>query len=280
MPQDRHDGNLVADAADASVAPASGDPKHAHRRFYDDVTKRLDALEVGVYSYFLNLGYIADESPQYAQADVPAHAPNATSVKLALEVIADCDLTDRRLLDVGCGRGGTISVAATYFAPRQVTGIDLSGAAVAFDQRTHGGPAVRFCQGDAEHLPFADASFDVVSNIESSHTYPALHAFYAEVYRVLAPGGEFLYADLLPVPKMIASVEALKRIGFFVLRERDVTNNVLRSCDRVAPRRLDAFGATHDDVLENFLSTPGSSVYESMRSGASTFRIFTLHKPR
>jgi SAM-dependent methyltransferase len=52
-------------------------------------------------------------------------------------------------------------------------------------------------QGDAEALPFADAEFDVVLNIESSHNYPHLEKFFAEAVRVLKPGGYLVHADMM-----------------------------------------------------------------------------------
>jgi phthiocerol/phenolphthiocerol synthesis type-I polyketide synthase E len=75
--------------------------------------------------------------------------------------------------------------------PASVTGIDLALEAVAFCRRTHQNPLVRFEVGDAENLPF-----DVVTNIESSHTYPNLRAFFVQVKRVLAEGGWFLYTAI------------------------------------------------------------------------------------
>ena len=82
-----------------------------------------------------------------------------------------------------------------------VTGVDLSPEAIAFCRRTHRHPRVRFEVGDAEHVPVEDRAFDVVTNVESSHTYPNLRAFFAEVSRVLVSGGLFLYTDLLPVQR-------------------------------------------------------------------------------
>lgn len=252
--------------------------KRAHRQFYDRITTQLNASEFGAFSYFLNLGYVPDGSACYSQVRLPSRYPNRTSVQLALELIADCPLTDRRLLDVGCGRGGTIAVVKTFFRPRALVGVDLSPAAVTFDQRTHGGRGVGFCAGDAEHLPFRDAAFDVVTNLESSHSYPRLRDFYAEAHRVLVPGGDFLYGDVLPLEKMKSCIHMLEDAGFVVRRARDVTSNVLRSCDQVARQRLSVF-TDGDPLLENFLATPGSAVYENMRAGTYVFRCLTLQKP-
>ena len=111
------------------------------------------------------------------------------------------------MLDVGCGRGGTAALIAERF-DADVTGVDLSPEAIAFCRRMHDSPRMRFEVGDAEHVPVDDRAFDVVTNVESSHTYPNLRAFFAEVSRVLVSGGVFLYTDLLPGAALDGSARA------------------------------------------------------------------------
>jgi ubiquinone/menaquinone biosynthesis C-methylase UbiE len=60
----------------------------------------------------------------------------------------------------------------------------------------YGSDEIEFIQGSAERLPFGDEDFDVVINIESSHTYGSVARFLSEVERVLRPGGYLLLADL------------------------------------------------------------------------------------
>lgn len=55
-------------------------------------------------------------------------------------------------------------------------------------------PNLAFIEGDAEDLALADASFDIVLNIESAHCYASVPRFLAEAARVLRPGGELLFA--------------------------------------------------------------------------------------
>jgi SAM-dependent methyltransferase len=111
-----------------------------------------------------------------------------------------------------------------------------------------------------------------VTNIESSHTYPNLRAFLAEVRRVLVTGGWFLYTDLLPVQRWEEVRALLGVLELDVRQDREITANVLASCDEVATTRADAFGAP-DAAIDNFLAVPGSPVYEQMRSGAWQYRI-------
>jgi len=253
--------------------------KTSYRLFYDTITRQLDSSAVGAYSYFLNYGYVSNGAREYAIAEPPATAFNLNSIKLVLEVIGDCDLTGRRVLDVGCGRGGTVWTICNYFNAARITGIDISREAIAFNHATHRDPSVAFLEGDAERLPFADASFDAVINIESSHSYPNIQSFYAEVYRVLAGGGYFLYTDLMPVQQIQACVGRLALLGFVVQRDRDVTPNVMLSCDAIANRRLEVFD-THNDrhLMSDFLGAPGSVTYNCMQTGAWQYRIFKLHK--
>ena len=278
---------LVATAVDA-CRPVSLTPppatltgaKAEYRRFYDAVTNQLDTTIFGQFSFFLNYGYRPDHHPHHAVVEVPEHYINKNSVRLVLELIGDCPLDGRRVLDVGCGRGGTVHVVKTMFDARSITGLDLSPQAIAFCRRTHADPKVSFFEGDAEQLPYQDAAFDIVTNVESSHSYPDIGAFYSSVFRVLAPGGSFLYTDLQPVEQMDANLRLLQRLGFILERDTDVTPNVLLSCDEIARTRVQAFDATNDSTLmQNFLATPESQVYAEMKSGRWQYRILRLTKP-
>jgi phthiocerol/phenolphthiocerol synthesis type-I polyketide synthase E len=253
--------------------------KAMYCRFYDAVTAQLDANVFGEFSYFLNYGYVPDLSPQHAVVALPDHYLNRNSVKLVLEVVADCPIEGRRVLDVGCGRGGAVHVLTHFFAPAGVTGLDLSPAAIDFCRRAHRHPRVRFELGDAEHLPFANDSLDVVINIESSHTYPNIQSFYDEVWRVLVPGGYFLYTDVHLVAKWLECIAYLQSLGFLIERNVDITTNVLRSCDEIARTRVQAFAAGNDpELMKNFLAVPGSEVYDAMQQRLWAYNILKLRK--
>jgi acyl transferase domain-containing protein/SAM-dependent methyltransferase len=245
--------------------------KAGYREFYDDVTRRLEQSGVGDASFFLNYGYISLDGDDEATVEVPDGVFNPSSVRLAHELVGPVDLRRLRVLDIGCGRGGTVVLLAEAYGA-QATGVDLAPEAIAFCRRLHRHPTVKFVVGDAEQLPFADGSFDGVTNVESSHTYPNLRAFLAEVRRVLVPGGWFLYTDLLPVQRWEEVRALLGVLDLDVRQDREITANVLASCDEVATTRADAFGAP-DAAIDNFLAVPGSPVYEQMRSGAWQYRI-------
>lgn len=256
-------------------APAAA-AKASYREFYDDVTRRLERSGVGEASFFLNYGYVSLGEGDEARFDVPDRVFNANSVRLAFELIGKSDLRGRRVLDVGCGRGGTVALVTERFEA-DATGVDLAPEAIAFCRRAHKHPRIQFEVGDAEHLPFDDRTFDVVTNIESSHTYPNLRGFFVEVARVLVSGGIFLYTDLLPVQRWMEVRALLGPLGFTLRDERHITPNVLASCDEVAATRAQAFGGANE-AIDNFLAVPGSAVYEQMRSRAWEYRILRAER--
>ncbi|HEY7389822.1 MAG TPA: class I SAM-dependent methyltransferase [Bryobacteraceae bacterium] len=278
----RHALPLIAEPAESlrlDFTTEAGQAKENFRQFYDGVSRQLDSTMAGSYSFFLNYGYVADDSPEFAAVTLPENYINRNSVKLVLELIGDCDLENRRILDVGCGRGGTIYAIHQFFKPAATTGIDLSETAIQFCRKAHRFPGAVFRQGDAENLPLPDACFDVVTNVESSHGYPNIRSFYMEVFRVLAPGGYFLYTDLMPREKSAQSIGILQSLGFEIERDRDITRNVLLSCDQIAASRLQIFQGSNDQTLmANFLAAPGSQVYEEMNRGDWIYRMLKLRK--
>jgi SAM-dependent methyltransferase len=255
-------------------------PKQIQKQSYDAINRELDSGPFAGVSYFLNYGFVANGSPRQSNVTLPAHWLNRNCCMLVFEMVGDCDLAARRVLDVGCGRGGTADLIGRFFTPKSVTGVDLSAGAVSFCRRTHGRPGLRFVEGDAEDLPFGGDSFDVVTNVESSHSYPDIGSFYREVFRVLTRGGHFLYTDLLPADGWRQSRGLLQDLGFTLEGDRDITANVLLACEEATDLRRRSLAAMRDPVfVDEFLAAPGSTVYETMKTGEWVYRIFRLRKP-
>jgi hypothetical protein len=99
---------LLANLLSFDELTASGGSKAVYRKFYDSVSAQLNAGAAGQFSFFLNFGYVPNDNPQDAAVELPAHCLNRNCTKLVLEVIGDCDLRGRDVLDVGCGRGGMV----------------------------------------------------------------------------------------------------------------------------------------------------------------------------
>jgi arsenite methyltransferase len=103
------------------------------------------------------------------------------------------------VLDIGCGAGvDTIIAALMVGSSGSVTGIDLVPEMLerAKDNaRLVGTLNVEFMEGSAEELPFSDNTFDVVTSNGVFNLVVDKVKALDEVYRVLKPGGRFMFAD-------------------------------------------------------------------------------------
>jgi ubiquinone/menaquinone biosynthesis C-methylase UbiE len=96
-----------------------------------------------------------------------------------------------RVVDLGCGSG--VFSDLLQHAGFSCVGLDISPRLIAIGRRKY--PNVEFVEGDVEHLPFPNASFDAVLLSGLVHHLPDPSRCAAEVYRVLRPGGRFVAFD-------------------------------------------------------------------------------------
>lgn len=249
------------------------------RRFYNAVSEQLDSGALGAFSRFLNFGYVPNDNPSFAPVAADLKV-GRNAARLVLEVVGDCPLAPHhRLLDVGCGRGGTVWVLRNLLRVGPIRAIDLAPQAIAFCRGEHRYPDTEFRVGDAEALPFDDGSFDALTNVESSHCYPSIERFYAEVARVLRPGGWFLYTDLFVTDELDGRLEALEQAGLAIEHRRDISSNVLLSCDETAATHARAFAEDNQqDLMADFLGAPGSVLYDALKNGTQQYLVLRCRR--
>ena len=104
-----------------------------------------------------------------------------------------------RVLDIGCGTGVVAITAARRGA--KVSGLDLTPALLEHareNEQIAGCGPIDWTEGDAERLPYPDASFDVVVSQFGHMFAPQADVALAEMRRVLKPGGRIAFATWPP----------------------------------------------------------------------------------
>lgn len=219
---------------------------------------------------FLNYGYGTDDDGPLVELRREDEA-DRYCIQLYHVVAAARQLQGKRVLEVGCGRGGGAHYVMRYLSPSEVVGLDQS---VKVTKRLNGGyqeAGLSFVQGDAEALPFEAGTFDAILNVESSRVYPHVERFFAEVARVLVPGGVLLFADMREASDVDLLYSQIADAGLRIDERENITDAVLRGLShdngrraaeiaRLAPRFM--VGA-----MEQFAGVEGSERYESFASG-------------
>ncbi len=109
------------------------------------------------------------------------------------------DFAPETVLDLGCGVGHSTLAYAAVYPGAALHGLDCGAALLRYGHRRAEslGVPVQFRQGDAEHAPYAGASFDLITSHIVLHetSTRALPAILAECHRLLKPGGVMLHID-------------------------------------------------------------------------------------
>ena len=230
---------IGAVGAAALVALGGGPALRRYLRGARDDHRRRPAL----WNRFYAMDWGDTTTNNYGFAPAAGDHPQRFQHQMYRELLRR--LQDRRpiepglkLLEVSCGRGGGLN-AFLSAAPGMfdATGLDVAASAIAFCRATYGENGERrFVEGSALDLPFADASFDVVLNVEASNDYGDRPRFFAEVARVLKPGGVFLYTDSFRAAHAGQVKPELAAAGFEPEFD-DITDNVALACRLDSPRR-------------------------------------------
>jgi SAM-dependent methyltransferase len=105
-----------------------------------------------------------------------------------------------RILDVGCGFGGTIAHLNERLSGCRFVGLNIDERQLDRARQivhARAGNTVQFIQGDACELPFEDNSFDVMLAVECIFHFPSRRRFFSEARRVLRTGGTLALSDFV-----------------------------------------------------------------------------------
>ena len=115
------------------------------------------------------------------------------------QILRKTNLPAKTVLEIGCGIGGPAIVMAAEFSAAKVVGVDIEPQLIERARRNAARAGVdartEFQLVGTGPLPFEAASFDVVFSKDAIVHIEDKQAIYSEIFRVLAPGGEFVAGD-------------------------------------------------------------------------------------
>jgi cyclopropane fatty-acyl-phospholipid synthase-like methyltransferase len=106
-----------------------------------------------------------------------------------------------RVLDVGCGIGGTIASLNERFSGLDLVGVNIDARQLERAARTvrpANGNRIRWVEADACDLSLAAASFDALLAVECIFHFPSRATFLAGAAKLLTPGGRLALSDFVP----------------------------------------------------------------------------------
>jgi ubiquinone/menaquinone biosynthesis C-methylase UbiE len=166
-----------------------------------------------------------------------------------------------RVLDIGCGSGWSSLLLSE--AGFDVTGIDVTATAFEVQESDR----LHLRQGDAMSIPFADASFDVVTGYQMLEHVPDPRSALGEFARVLRPGGTVCVVG----PNLIAPLPHLYGIARDVWKNRPLSTIIFRR--ESMPRH--PMGNTLPELIANL----GTNTVRLVKKLASRDAEFTMRMP-
>ena len=208
---------------------------------------------------FMNYGY----APLSAELANSAEAERYC-LQLYRHLLGDSDLTDKRVIEVSCGRGGGAAHVAAAYRPNQYLGLDISEKNVELARQRFGTIAgLRFEVGNAESLPLGSQVCQALINVEASHLYDNPLQFFSEAWRVLDSGGTFFHADLTWKDKDPSTL--IEAAGFTLASVEDITENVRLALELDSDRREQIVMSFPEQLRADFRDWSGVKDHRAYR---------------
>ena len=218
------------------------------------------------YYNFMNHGYF----PSFKNLE-GYHKIFKYQSSLYLKLFEGIDITNKSVLDIGCGRGGGVDIIKQTSPTSKVVGLDINPYNINHCKNNIKG--VDFIQANSQDIPLNNNTFDYIINVESSHCYPDITRFFNEVKRLLNPGGVFLYTDGFPNrDKVIKGIE--NHLPFKKIIKEDITKNVMKACNKSYFRWVKIL---KDSKAKNHYLTTVLEKYLLYKSGNTKYIIYTCY---
>jgi len=234
--------------------------------------------------------------PEYPQRHGMAAYHSLASMKAVKALVSK--KPNAQFLEIGCGTGAGADLISRMVHPTiQYTALDMQKAAIETCIKLHAAhdnPHLKCVQGNGKTLPVEDNSVDVVvvseTHIAEMEIGPEEKAIFAEMKRVLRPGGLFVWGNALPTKVWGDGSNYLQANGFSDCGSANLTHRAVVARDEDVERvdlfmnqmldgypifKLPVVGApcrhTIDRMIKNFYRHPGTDLYQRMTNGADSY---------
>lgn len=230
---------------------------------------------------FMNYGYSGLNGDKEIELEKDDEK-NRYCIQLYDHVVNRVNLENKRVLEVGSGRGGGAHFISRYHKTKKYTGLDISSGVINFCNKFYNVPGLSFVQGVAEKIPFEEGSYGAVVNVESARCYRDIEVFFRGVHKVLDADGHFLFADMIEKEEVKDIREKLHNCGFKIVTETEITKNVAQGLVKDTIRRKELIHKKVPGMLrksfESFAGTEGTKRFESFTNGKFEYWSFVLAK--
>ncbi|MBP2453664.1 class I SAM-dependent methyltransferase [Mycolicibacterium lutetiense] len=210
----------------------------------------------------------------------------------------------QKLLDAGCGFGGTIQQINAEHSGMDLTGLNIDArqlAAAGTQTKPVNGNKIDWVEADACQLPFEDNSFDRVLAVECIFHFPSREKFLAEAGRVLKPGGYLAVSDFVPTLTFLGKTPFWMVIRTQIAKSYGTLGSVplrgYKSMGKRAGLQLEANRNIRKNTLPTypfilkFCREQGSADAQQVlmvgtrwmkwlsKLGLIQYRVYTFHKP-
>ena len=231
----------------------------------------IEAFHHGQTGRFVHLGWWdAQPTPTELAAD---GAFGAAQARLNDQLLVLADLHDGlRVLDVGCGFGGTLETLNDRWQRQALIGLNIDPRQLALcaTMQARNGNALCWLQADACALPLPAASVDRVLCLEAIFHFASRARFFAEAARVLAPGGFLVISDIAITPPA-GSADAAALAAQLPALQAGLgpwPEPLVADCTHAA--LVDAVGLQLNEHIDGTRATWPSHAYTAPAGGAAT----------
>jgi len=223
----------------------------------------------------MNYGYIENTTVSATENIRP-------QLMLYERVLGNTNINNKRVIEIGSGRGAGAAFLAEKFKPELYIGMDLAINASLNSITTDNVNCLRFVSGDALAIPIKKKSIDIVINIESSHCYGNLAEFIKQVSDLLVRDGYFCYCDLMPASQIKQLQQYFESNQMAVIESENITENILASLDSTSTENSGKIRANIPWYLRkafsDFAGIQNTSVYNLFKSGKLVYYLFLVKK--